>query len=149
MHLVLLVAGIAVIGAQNTVPDHVLQYFIPSPALPTQIPEIGGALQPYAIVAATAVSTGIRMPSGGQFTRSFDHGRIELFGGAGEVYVPFATRYSMPNSWLSQTTAGFRFSLDAQHHFWVGASAYYLTDFAGKKRQWAYGSADFTVRFGR
>jgi len=63
--------------------------------------------------------------------------------------VPYATPYSKPNSWLAQTSLGARIALDPGHHVWLGGTAYYLTDFADKTRQWSYGSADLTIRFGR
>lgn len=72
-----------------------------------------------------------------------------IHGGIGGIFVPYESWYSKPNSWLTQTSLGARIALDPGHHFWLGATSYYLTDFADKTRQWGYGAADLTVRFGK
>lgn len=118
----------------------------------TQIQYFGGALQNYLNVSypdSIQGMYGIAAPFGATAVLPLARGRAEIFGGAAGVFVPFATPYSRPNSWLTQASAGVRMHLDPGYHLWLGTTAYYLTDFAGKKRQWAYATADLTVRFGR
>jgi hypothetical protein len=114
-----------------------------------QIANFGGALQSFAIVTNTSEVRGTKSPFGGDVTLPLARGRVELFGGIGGVYVPLGSPYTMPNAWLTQIKLGGRVALDPEHHFWLGTTAYYLTNFAEKTRQWGYGSADLTVRFGR
>jgi hypothetical protein len=77
-------------------------------------------------------------------------GRVELFGRIGGVYVsfPFQSPYARLNSWVTQAKLGARVALDQEHRFWIGTTTHYQTNFADKTRQWGYGSADFTIRFG-
>jgi hypothetical protein len=89
------------------------------------------------------------LPFGGTAVLPVANGRVELHGGIGEIFVPYATPYTRPNSWLAQTSFGARVALDSGHHVWLGGTAYYLTDFADKTRRWGYGVADLTIRFGR
>jgi hypothetical protein len=89
------------------------------------------------------------LPFGGTAVLPVANGRVEIHGGAGELFVPYATVYTKPNSWLAQTSLGAGIAVDPGHHVWLGGTAYYLTDFADKTRQWGYGTADLTIRFGR
>jgi hypothetical protein len=113
------------------------------------IANFGGALQAFAIVTSTTEVRGVKSPFGGNVIFPLGRGRVELFGGVGGVYVPTASRYAMQDTWLTQTKLGVRVALDPDHHFWLGTTAYYLTNFAEKTQQWGYGSADLTFRFGR
>jgi hypothetical protein len=115
----------------------------------SQIPDFGGTLQSYANMTAATVVDSTKLPFGGAVTLALGHDRVEMFGGAGAVYVPFSTPYSAPNTWLSQTKVGVRVALDQERHFWVGATTYLLTNFGEKTKNRSYGSADFSVRFGK
>jgi hypothetical protein len=77
------------------------------------------------------------------------HGRVEIFGSAGGIFVPFRTRYTMPNAWFTEANLGARLALEPSHHLWAGGTVHYMADFADKTRQWGYASADLTIRFGR
>jgi hypothetical protein len=117
----------------------------------TQIHYVGGALQSYLNVNSgdlTGRMYDIVAPFGATAVVPVVRGRAEVYGGAAGVFVPFASPYSRQNSWLTQASIGFRLRLDPGYHFWLGTTAHYLTDFADKKRQWAYGTADLTIRFG-
>ena len=127
-----------------------------------QIPHFGGFLQYFANRADTTTASGIRPPFGGNIVVPLVHGRIEIFGGIGGVYfqptiylrpgtayVRRGVPYVQPDSWLMQGSFGGRAALDPEHHFWLGASTYYLVNFADKTRRWSSSSADFAVRFGR
>jgi hypothetical protein len=134
-----------------------------SGVLPTnQIPHFGGFLQYFANRTDTTTASGIRPPFGGNIVVPLVHGRIEIFGGIGGVYfqptisfhpgtayVRRGVPYVQPDSWLMQGSFGGRAALDPEHHFWLGASTYYLVNFADKTRRWSSSSADFAVRFGR
>jgi hypothetical protein len=128
-----------------TVQDH----NTPSDALNGQLPYYGGPIQYFVNTQATSVLRDVILPFGASASLPLAHGRIELLGSAGGLYVPIATAYSRPNAWLTQATFGARFALDPAHHFWVGGSARYLTDFADKKRQSGLLTADFTFQSGR
>jgi hypothetical protein len=106
------------------------------------------ALQGFLTVDARNPLHEIRRSFGGEAAFSFAGGRMKLVGTSGGVFVPFRSVYSMPNGWFTETTAGVRIALDPHEHFWLGGTAHYLTDFADKKRQWAYESADLTIEFG-
>ena len=127
-----------------------------------QIPHFGGPLQYLANRADTTIGNGSRMPFGGNILFPLARGRVEIFGGSGgayfqptlyvrpgTAYVQRVVPYVQPNSWVTQTSFGGRAALDPEHHFWLGASAYYLTNFADKTRRWISSRADVTVRFGR
>ena len=135
---------------------------VPGLSTTNQIPLFGGPLQYFVNRADTTIASGIRMPFGGNILLPLARGRIEIFGGIGGVYfqptiflrpgtayVRRGVPYVQPNSWLTQASFGGRAALDPEHHFWLGASTYYLTNFADKTRRWSSSSADFTVRFGR
>lgn len=121
-----------------------------------QIPSFGGPLQFYANLPNLSawsnghigVSRG-KTPFGGDIILPFARGRAEMFGGVAGVYVLMGTRITRPYTWLTQTKFGCRVALDPEHHVWLGATGYYLTNFAEKTRQRALGSADLTIRFGR
>lgn len=113
-----------------------------------QIPYFGGALQNYLNVTGVDRMHNNILPFGANGVLPILRGRVELFGGIGGVHVSFQSPYTRPNSWLTQTSLGARVALDKEHHFWLGTTGYYLTNFADKTRQWGYGTADFTVRFG-
>jgi hypothetical protein len=129
-----------------------------SPSVDTngQLPSFGGPLQFYAnLPNLSAWSNGYigvsrgKTPFGGDIILPFWRGRAEMFGGVAGVYVLMGTRITRPYTWLTQTKLGWRVALDPEHHVWLGATGYYLTNFAEKTRQWASGSADLTIRFGR
>lgn len=114
-----------------------------------QIPFYGGALQTYLNLSTTDSNYATHLPFGATFVRPVAHGRVELFGGIGGIFADFRTPYAMTNAWMVQTTMGVRVALDEGRHVWVGTTTRYITDFADKKRQWVYGSADLTLRFGK
>ena len=77
-------------------------------------------------------------------------GKLELYGSMAGLFVPFQFRPNIiRDSWLTQSSLGVRVALDPGHHIWVGTTGYYLIDLADKTRQWSYGTADLTIRFGR
>lgn len=146
----------------ETVPPASSSREVPEVFPNNQIPLFGGPLQYFANRADTSTASGIKRPFGGNIVVPLVHGRMEIFSGLGGVYfqpttyLPRATAYVrpgtpsvQPNSWLTQISFGGRAALDPQHHFWLGASTYYLTNFADKPRRWSSNSADFTIRFGR
>lgn len=114
-----------------------------------QIPDAGGAIQYYLNVGRVFALHEIFPPFAGNFVRPLANGRVEIFGGAAGIYVPVATALTRPNAWLAQGNLGARMSIDTARLFWIGTSTWYLADFADKKRQRAYQSADLTIQFGR
>jgi hypothetical protein len=113
-----------------------------------QVPNYGGAIQFYLNMGRINTLHDVFPPFGGSFLRPIAHGRVELFGGAAGIYVPFASVLTRQNSWLTQASVGARVSLDTSRRFWIGTTSWYLVDFADQKRQRAFQSADFTFRFG-
>jgi hypothetical protein len=112
---------------------------------------VGGALQSY--LATNRVDLTGRMydlvaPFGATAVVSVAGGKAEIHGGVVGAFIPFSSPYSRPNAWLTQASFGLRLRLDSGSHFWLGATSYYLVDFADEKRQRGYSSADLTVRFG-
>jgi len=114
-----------------------------------QVPSTGGPLQNYPNTEAIHPQRDAISPFGASFVLPVAHGRAELFGSMGGVYVPFRWEYAMPNAWLTQTSFGARVALDQGRHVWVGGTARHLTDFADKNRQWGSWSADLTFQSGR
>jgi hypothetical protein len=126
------------------------------PPLDGQIHFLDGALQNYLNINNGVNNTDLLghtrymlLPFGATAVLPVAGGRLEIHGGFGGLFVPYESSYSKPNSWLTQISLGARIALDPGHHFWLGATSYYLTDFADKTRQWGYGAADLTVRFGK
>jgi hypothetical protein len=113
------------------------------------IPDFGGALQDYVNRLGPGASLDSRAPFGGSLLFTFAGGRLEVFGGLGGIFVPWASSYTRPNSWLTQTSAGARVALDPNRRVWLGVSTYLLTNSADKTRSRAYPSADLTFRFGK
>jgi hypothetical protein len=113
-----------------------------------QIPYYGGPLQNYLNTEGVYTLHDVIRPFGASGSVPLAHGRMELFGTMGGVFVPFRSAYTMPNAWLTQGTLGARVALDQAHHFWVGGTGSYLADFADKERQWGSWSADFTLQSG-
>jgi len=109
----------------------------------------GGPLQNYLNLAILDRTRDFVTPFGASAIKPILGGRVELFSSVGGVYAPFRTLYAKPNTWLAQASAGARLALDPGHHVWLGTTGRYLIDFADKKKQRAYGSADLTVQFGR
>jgi len=99
-------------------------------------------------VESATTSSPLHQSFAGGMTLQFAHRRLEIFGTAAGLFVPYRSIYTMPNAWFSQTDIGVRWALDPNRRFWVGGTAHYLTDLAEKRRQWVYESADFTVQFG-
>lgn len=135
---------------------------VPRLGTPSRPPLFGGFLQYFANRADTINASGIRPSFGGNIVLPLLRGRVEIFGGVGGVYhqptiflrpgtayVRRGIPYVQPNSWVTQAQFGGRAALDPEHHFWLGASSYYLINFADKTRRWSSNSADFTFRFGR
>jgi hypothetical protein len=114
-----------------------------------QIRDYGGALQTYLNLAGLDVARETHLPFGATAVLPIPRWHLELFGGIGGTYAVFHTPYAMVNSWMVQTSLGARTALDQGRHVWIGATASYITDFADKKRQWATGTADLTLRFGK
>jgi hypothetical protein len=108
---------------------------VPATNIKGQIPWFGGPLQYYINVSPAYALHDVLLPFGANFMRPVYHGRVEVFGAMGGIFVPTATRSTRPNACLTQTSLGARVSLDQSRRFWVGATAWYLTDFADKKRQ--------------
>jgi hypothetical protein len=113
------------------------------------IPDFAGALQDYINRLAPVASLDSRAPFGGGFHISFLRERVEVFGGAGGVFVPWASSYTRPNSWLIQTKAGVHVALDPNRRIWLGTTTYLMTNLADKTRERAYATADLTLRFGK
>jgi hypothetical protein len=115
-----------------------------------QAHDSGGSLESYSTLVNPTLWNGVKLPFGGNVVFPMARGRVELFGGIGGVYVsfPFQSPYARLNSWVTQAKFGTRVALDREHRFWIGATTHYQTNFADKTRQWGYGSADFTIRFG-
>ena len=114
-----------------------------------QIRYYGGPLQTYLNLAGLDVARETHLPFGATAVLPIDRWRMELFGGMGGAYATFHTPYATTNSWMVQTSMGARAALDQGRHVWIGTTATYITDFADKKRQWATGTADLTLRFGK
>lgn len=74
-------------------------------------------------------------------------GRVELFGGFGGAYA-LHSDYSFQNAWLMQTSAGARVALDRGHHFWLGTSGRFYTNFGAERQEWVSWTADLGLRFG-
>jgi hypothetical protein len=127
-------------GSQNGAP--------PSVSSRGQIQYYGGPLQDYLNTEGGNPLHDI-IPSFGASGIIAIGPRVQLLGSAGGILVPFRTSYTMPNAWLTQASLGVRLSLDQGHHFSVGGTARYITDFADKTRQWGLWSADFTFHSGR
>jgi hypothetical protein len=113
-----------------------------------QSADFGGALQYYSIFGNQYTNAYAKSMFGANIALYLARDRVELFGGTGGVFVPEATSYTRPDSWLTQAKFGARVALDKGHHLWLGTTAYYLTNFAEKTRQWGYASGDLTVEFG-
>jgi len=113
-----------------------------------QSADFGGALQYYSIFGNQYTNPNAKPMFGANIALFLAKDRVELFGGTGGVFVPEATSYTRPDSWLTQAKFGARVALDKGHHLWLGTTAYYLTNFAEKTRQWGYASGDLTVEFG-
>ncbi len=122
--------------------------FTPAEYAYGQVPYYGGPLQYYLNVERTYPLHDVKLPFGASFFHPAAHGRVEIFGSVSGLYVPFASIYTRPNSWLTQANAGVRVAVDEERHFWLGGSIGYLANFADQKRQYGYGSVDFTYRFG-
>jgi hypothetical protein len=123
---------------------------LPSARETGQIGNYGGPLQYYLNSALSYPLHDVIVPFGGSAQVPLAHGRVELFGNMGGIFVPVRTTSpTMPNSWLVQTSLGIRVALDPAHHFWAGGSALHVVDFADKQRQSGAWSADLTFRSGR
>lgn len=120
----------------------------PTPAI-TRIPYFGGPLQTYLNLTPGIVADQAKLPFGANVTVPVAGGRAEIYGGAGGAFIPYRSVYTRQDTWFTQTRAGIRVALDPDRHVWLGGTAYYLTNFAEKKRQWGLGTADLTVRFGK
>ena len=109
----------------------------------------GGPLQNYLNLAILDRTRDFITPFGASGMKPILGGRVELFSAVGGVYAPFRTLNAKPNTWLAQASAGARVALDSGHHVWLGTTGRYLVDFADKKKQRAYGTADLSLQFGQ
>lgn len=114
-----------------------------------QIPDFGGALQAYVNRLAPVAPLNSQLPFGGNVVLSLARRRVEIFGGMGGIFVPYASPYTAPNTWLMQNKAGFRVALDPDKHVWLGATTYLMTNFAVKTTSSGAATADLTVNFGK
>ena len=113
-----------------------------------QLPQYGGPIQYFVNTQSNFALHEVVEPFGASATLPVAHGRIELLGSAAGIFVPTATAWTRPNAWFTQATLGGRVALDPGHHFWVGGSMRYLSNFADSKRQHGLLSADFTFQSG-
>ena len=111
-----------------------------------QLPDYGGPIQNYLNYSRAFPLHDLIAPFGGSGVATLFHGRVEIFGNATGIYVPFQSSYTRPNAWFTQAILGARVALDTGHHLWVGGTARYTADFADKTRQHGLWSADLTYR---
>ncbi len=74
--------------------------------------------------------------------------RLELFAGFGGAYAFHSDFGSYADAMLVQESLGGRVALDQGHHFWLGTSGHYYSNFGSLRQEWATWSADFGIRFG-
>lgn len=114
-----------------------------------RIPDFGGILQSYGNTNHIGQDS-TKQPFGADVTLPLANRRVEVFSGFGGTYVQFGSPNAVPNTWLTQGKAGARVALDPERHVWLGATSYFVTNFAGDKtRNRSYKSADLTFRFGK
>ncbi len=75
--------------------------------------------------------------------------RVELFAGGGGAYAFHADFGNFRDAMLIQANLGGRVALDQGHHFWLGTSGHFYSNFGSARQEWATWSADFGIRFGR
>lgn len=114
-----------------------------------QVHTFGGILQNYANFVNHGIIDGAHLPWGGNFSTPIAGGRVEIVGSVGGIFVPYQAPAARKNSWLTEVNLGARVALDPDHRVWLGAGAYYLTNFAEKTLQRAYGAASLTVQLGK
>lgn len=86
------------------------------------------------------------VPFGGKGILPLASDRVELFAGGGGAYA-FHSDGTYRNAILVQANLGGRIALDHGHHFWLGTSGHFFSNFGKHRQEWVTWTADIGIRF--
>ncbi len=130
-------------GVENTLPSITRYEFFGIPAGVSLL-----AFQQVCCVLIPDRTQVTLLPFGLKGILPLSGGRFELFAGGGGAYA-WHSGDSFANAWLLQTSMGGRVALDRGHHFWLGTSGHFFTNFGAGRQEWLTWTADLGLRFGR
>ncbi len=116
--------------------------------LVSYFPLQGGQCAPCVLVIQPNRTRVTLVPFGVKGILPLRSNRVELFAGGGGAYAFHADFGNFRDAMLVQASLGGRVALDHGHHFWLGTSGHFYSNFGSARQEWATWSADFGIRFG-